>query len=165
MILFVGVSLFVDLPIVLAETHMLKYRGEVNFEKQRWDILLHMVFALSLSLYLLIDVWTFIEKTFSDFRIGLFLTPFCFLLGCMVYAPVSFAMVGATHFLEIKLEDFGGLILTEDTKNMMLVLAMIGRIGQILWMVLFCLIGFFILCYCLSKCPDSDSGSSRSSSS
>ena len=131
--LWIPVALFVELPLLSSETFLLKTRGIIDWHDQKWDMLLHVIFILNLPFQTIVDLWTVGDKSWSGFCLGLFISPFCFLLGCMVYTPISVIMVGFKGFDRITLEDFGKIILIGVTKDIMLILAEIGHIGQWIW--------------------------------
>ena len=147
--LWIPVAVFVELPLLSSETVLLKTRGIIDWHDQKWDMLLHIIFVLNLPFQTIVDVWTVGGKSWNGFCLGLFISPFCFLLGCMLYTPISIIMVGAKGFERITLEDFGKIILTGMTKDIMVVLAEIGHIGQWIWTAILCMV--ILYCICQSK--------------
>ena len=78
-------------------------------------------------------------------------TPTAFLYACMWYAPVSWAMVGWKGFTRITLEDFGGIILSDDAENILLVLMEVGHVGQFAWALFITITGVVVLCSLCKK--------------
>ena len=98
----------------------------------------------------MVDLWGQIGV--YSLLVAIFLSPFCFILGCTIYTPVSIAMVGLKGFTRIKLEDFGNVVITGETKDVLVILAELGHIGQFIWTALFVLLGF----YCWGKCTSKE---------
>ena len=157
---FIGVAILIELPMLLAETHMLKFRGSVDWEHQKTDMLLHIVYVLNLPLHLMIALWVYLEKSYEGFCFGFIATPICFLVGCMLYAFPSFVLLGFKRFESFELEDFGGTVSTEGAKQLLLLLALIGQIGQVLWVIVLSIFGLILIykCWKICGCDESEDG-------
>ena len=47
--LWMPVALFVELPLIICESIMLKSRGIIDFHDQMYDMILHIIFVLNKS--------------------------------------------------------------------------------------------------------------------
>ena len=146
--LWLPIAIVIEMPLLVSDTYMLKARGIINWHEQFWDLLLHVVFLLNLPIQTLVDIWN--ENGIEKFS-KRFLSPLCFVLGCMIYTPVAITMVGYPGF-KIKMEDFGKVIITGETRDILLILAILGRIGQFIWIILL----FILFIHCIFKCRYDD---------
>lgn len=131
--LWAPVTLFVELPLMVSESLLLKSRGIINWHDQKMDMILHIIFIFNLPLQTIIDVWARTGKTKKGFLKGIFLSPLCFILGCMIYAPIAAILICSCFFDKVNTQHFGKIDVTGDTKSIMLILANIGQIGQWIW--------------------------------
>ena len=80
---WIPVALCVELPLIICESVMLKSRGIIDFHDQMYDMILHIIFVLNLPFQTVFSLWMILGRSWKAFCIGVFLSPFCFLLGCM----------------------------------------------------------------------------------
>lgn len=152
--LWIPVALFVELPLLISESYLLKYRGIIDWHDQKLDMVLHLVFIFNLPVQTIIDIWGVTDKSWKGFGIGIFLSPLCFILGCMIYTPISAILAGFHAFEKIKIEDFGDIKVTGDTKTIMLILANVGHIGQWIWSAIITIIVLYCICKTMGKKDD-----------
>ena len=63
----------------------------------------------------------------------------------MAYTPLSMAMVGFKWGKKITFEDFGGIIVRENIKRVLLILMELGRVGQFLWSLVILYTIFYVV--------------------
>ena len=153
------IAFVLEMPILVSEASMLKAQCFINWDEQFWSLITHVSFVFNMFLTITLD-WIFSIKKFSCkvCCCGSVFICFIFLLTCMAYAPVSFAMVGFELFNQITLEeDFGGIIVGERTKTVLGILIEFGRIGNLIWSVILVslLMAVAIICCCKQNSTES----------
>ena len=146
--------MFVELPLLTAETYLLWRRGVINWDDQMWDMLLHIVFVANIPFQTLLDTMTLPGTYLKKFIRSVGCTLLSAILACIVYSPTSIALVGFKPFKKAGLEVFESkhIKLTRHTKNILLVLAQISYYGQPFFILLVIVIlVLFIFMYCRWK--------------
>ena len=149
--IWIPISLFVELPVLICDAFLMKSRGIVDYNDQFWDMLVHVFFILHLPYQLLIDLYSTIGCHSCAM---IFLCALCHFLGVMLYAPVWWVMFGWMPYVNISGKIFSQTrpVIQGNARNVMLFLAYAGVSGQTLWM-------FLILCCvvaCLKQCKESE---------
>lgn len=140
------IAVTLEMPLLVAEVSMLKAQGVIDWHTQFWSLVTHVMFIFNLFLSATLDYFTMIEKwTFKLSCYSIAVVVIIFGLACMAYTPVSTAMVGFKWGGKITFEDFGGIIVRENIKRVLLILMELGRVGQFLWsLVILCTIFYVI---------------------
>lgn len=152
------ITIFCEMPLMITEVYMMKAARLINWHEERYDMIFHITYIINLFISFSFD---FIRsyhvniKSRSGISVIIFCMPAAFLYAAMWYAPVSWAMVGWKGFTRIELTDFGGVIVSDDAENILLVLMIVGHVGQFLWaLFLIYLVLCCKLCICMSECCD-----------
>jgi len=145
----------VDMAVMVSEACMLNNSGVLSWEGQFWDLALHAVFISTVFMKLLIGA---IAHPITDKKdeqrtcccgcccscaCAKFVFRKCIpaaMSAVMLYAPVSWAIVGAQVFTRITGEDFAP-VMDSRTEQVLVILMEIGRVGQLMWyLVLVCVV-------------------------
>ena len=130
------VAVFIELPMMGCEAWMLESRGIINFDDQKVDMVLHIVYVLKIPIHLLFTLLLNHEvSSCKSCCKGLLLTLFCFFFACFLYAPILMIMYGGLNWW-FTIDDFGKIKLTGVTLNIMKFLVNLGNVGQFVWILL-----------------------------
>lgn len=140
------IAVVLEMPLLVAEVSMLKAQGVIDWHTQFWSLVTHVMFIFNLFLSATLDYFTMIETwTFKLSYYSIAVVVIIFGLACMAYTPVSTAMVGFKWGKKITFEDFGGIIVRENIKRVLLILMELGRVGQFLWSLVIIFTIFYVV--------------------
>ena len=134
------------MPLMVSEMLILKAGGVIDWDEQKYDLVLQVCFLVNVFLQVYCDIGKACDwfKGLGEYAFfsHLFVLGLDFLVVCLLYAPVMWALVGFHAFVRIRIgTHVKGLVTSRTSRDALEVLMLIGSIGQwIIAVIMLCII-------------------------